>query len=79
MEQRVFEQAVLDILHQVPGQHRESVLTDVQTLVNERKKLGKVVEKRRFNVERHRALRQLTATIGGSLADAVSVERDERG
>jgi len=79
MEQQVFEQAVLDILHQVPVQHRESVLTEVQTLVNERKKSGEMAEKRRFNVDRHRTLRQLTATIRGSLADAVSAERDERG
>ena len=79
MEQRVFEQAVLDILHQVPGQHRESVLTDVNTLVHELRKSGDLVEKRQFNVERHRALRQLISTISGNLSAAVSAERDERG
>ena len=79
MEQRVFEQAILGILHQVPGQHRASVLTDVQTLVNELNKSDGVTEKRQFNVERHRALRQLTSTISGNLAAAISAERDERG
>jgi hypothetical protein len=79
MEQRVFEQAILDILHQVPLQHRESVLTDVQTLVNELKQSSGVTKKRQFNAERHRDLRRLTATISGNLAATVSAERDERG
>jgi hypothetical protein len=79
MEQQVFEQAVLDLLHQVPVQYRDLVLTDVQTLVNELKKSSAGVEERQFDTERHRALRRLTATIQGRLADAVAAERDERG
>jgi hypothetical protein len=32
-----------------------------------------------YSIERHREIRRLTASIQGSLAEAVVAERDERG
>lgn len=79
MEQKAFEQAVLTILRQVPEQQRTVILKLVQTLARELQKLDATHEKRAYSVETRRKIRELTATISGNLAAAISVERDERG
>ncbi len=79
MEQKAFEQAVLTILRQVPEQQRMVILKLVQTLARELQKLDATHEKRAYSVETHRKIRELTATISGNLAAAISAERDERG
>jgi len=79
MEQTSFEQAVLTVLRQVPEKQRATILKIVQTLVRELKEPEPTDEKKQYSVERHREIRRLTATIRGSLAEAISAERDERG
>ena len=79
MEEIPFEQAVVEALRDVPARQRETILRVVRTLARELKEPERTDGHRRYNVERHRAVRELTATAGGSLAAAVSAERDERG
>ena len=79
MEQAFFEQAVLAAIRQVPKEQRLAILKIVQTLVWELKEPEPQDGKRPYSVEQHREIRKLTATIRGSLAATISVERDERG
>jgi hypothetical protein len=80
MEQQVFEQAVLAVLRQVPEQQRMSILKIVQTLVREHLESEPAPQRTpSYNVEHHQEIRRLTASIRGSLAEAVVAERDERG
>jgi hypothetical protein len=80
MDQQSFEQAVLTVLRQVPEQQRLSILEVVQTLVREHLKLEPAGHRTQsYSVEHHREIRRLTASLQGSLAEAVAAERDERG
>jgi hypothetical protein len=79
MEQTSFEQAILATLRQIPEKRRSAILNIVQTLARELKEPEPATRKRHYNVERHQEIRRLTATIRGSLAAAISAERDERG
>ena len=79
MEQTSFEQAILATLRQIPEKRRSAVLNIVQTLARELKEPEPATGKKYYNVERLQEIRRLTATIHGSLAAAISAERDERG
>lgn len=79
MEQTSFEQAVMETLRQLPPGRWSAVLHILQTVVNEMKEPEHVDGRARYNIERHRAVRALTATIDGNLAATISPERDERG
>jgi len=80
MEQQSFEQAVLAVLRQVPEQERISILKIVQTLVREHLKAERAGHRSQsYSIEHHQEIRRLTASIQGSLAEAVAAERDERG
>lgn len=79
MDQESFEQAILAVLREVPEQHRMPILAMVQGLVKEQIHHKTSPTRPTYSVERHREIRRLTATIRGSLAEAISAERDERG
>ena len=79
MEQTLFEQAVVQALRDVPARQREAFLQLVRTFVRELKPSAPTDGELRYSVERHRAVRALSATVKGSLAATVSAERDERG
>ena len=80
MEQESFEEAVLAVLRQVPEQQRISILKIMQTLVGEHLKSEPAgLRSQSYSIEHHREIRRLTASIQGSLAEAVVAERDERG
>jgi hypothetical protein len=80
MEQQAFEQAVLTALRLIPEQQRVSILKIVQTLVQEHLKSEPAGHRpQSYSIERHQEIRQLTASIQGSLAEAAVAERDERG
>jgi hypothetical protein len=79
MDQESFEQAILAVLREVPEQHRMPILAMVQSLVKEQIHHKTPPMRPTYSVERHREIRKLTATIHGSLAEAISAERDERG
>jgi hypothetical protein len=79
MEEISFEQAVVEALRDVPARQRATILRVVRTLAQELKEPERTDGHRRYNVEQHRAVRALTAAVRGSLAAAVSAERDERG
>ena len=79
MEQPSVEQAIMDALRDVPTKQRAIILQIVRTLVNELKETAGTDGQPHYSVERHRAVRRLTATVEGSLAAAISAERDERG
>jgi hypothetical protein len=79
MDQESFEQAILAVLREVPEQHRIPILAMVQSLVKEQIYHKTPPTRPTYSVERHREIRRLTATIRGSLAEAISAERDERG
>ena len=78
MDQESFEQAILAILRQVPEHHRMTILAMVQDFIKEQihNKAGQT--KRLYNVERHREIRRLTATMRGTLAKTIAAEREER-
>jgi hypothetical protein len=50
----------------------------VQGLVKEQIQHKTPPTRPRYSVERHREIRRLTATIRGSLVEAISAERNER-
>jgi hypothetical protein len=79
MEQTALEQAILDTLRDLPAKRRDVILQIVQMLVRELKEAARTEGHPRYSVERHRAVRQLTATVEGSLAAAIRAERDQRG
>ena len=56
-----------------------SILATVQGLVKEELHHKTPPTRPAYSVERNREIRRLTATIRGSLAEAISAERDERG
>ena len=69
----------METLRQLPPGRWSAVLHILQTLVSEMKEPERIDGRTRYNIERHRAVRALTATIDGDLAAAISAERDERG
>ena len=79
MDQASFVQAILEVLHQVPEQHRVTVLVLVQDFVKEQIHLKTKPTKPAYSVERHQELRKLTTTIRGTLTEAITAEREERG
>jgi hypothetical protein len=79
MEQASFEQALLALIRKVPEAKRMAILHTVQLLVGRHLELEWEDGQRPYNTERHQEVRQLTATIRGSLAAAIAAERDERG
>ena len=79
MDETAFERAVAEALRDVPTGQRETILRVVRTLSHELKQPARTDDRRRYDVERHRAVRAATATAEGSLAAAVSVDRGERG
>jgi hypothetical protein len=79
MDQASFEQAILKVLHQVPEQHRVTILAPVQDFVKEQIHLNTKPMKPAYSVERHQEIRKLTTTIRGTLAEAITAEREERG
>lgn len=79
MEEISLEQAVVEALRDLPVKQRETILRVVRTLARELKAAERAAGRGRYNVERHRAVRALTATVAGSLAESVSAERDDRG
>jgi hypothetical protein len=79
MEQECFEQALLALIRRVPEEKRMPILHTVQLLVGRHPELDGEDGHRPYSLERHREVRRLTATIRGSLAAAIAVERDERG
>jgi hypothetical protein len=79
MDQESFEQAVLAVLRQVPEQHRLTVLAMVQDFVKEQIRNRTKQTKPTYSVESHQEIRKLTATIHGTLAEAIAAEREERG
>jgi hypothetical protein len=78
MDQESFEQAILAVLRDVPEQHHISLLAMVQGLVKEQIQHKTPPTRPTYSVERHREIRRLTATIRGSLVEAISAERNER-
>jgi hypothetical protein len=79
MDQESFEQAILAALRQVPEEHRMAILAMVQDFVKGQMYNKTPPTKPTYSVERHREIRKLTATIRGTLAEAICAERDERG
>jgi hypothetical protein len=79
MEQGSFEQALLALIRRVPEEKRMALLHTVQLLVGRHLELDEEDGQRPYNLERHREVRRLTATIRGGLAAAIAAERDERG
>jgi hypothetical protein len=79
MEQTPAEQAIMNALRDVPAKQRDAILQIVCALVRELKEAARPDGQPRYSVERHRSVRRLTATVEGSLAAAISAERDERG
>jgi len=51
----------------------------VQDFVKEQIHLNTKPMKPAYSVERHQEIRQLTTTIRGTLAEAITAEREERG
>ena len=79
MEQPSVEHAIMDALREVPTKQRAIILQIVRALIRELKETAPTDGEPQYSVERHRAVRRLTATVEGSLAAAISAERDERG
>jgi hypothetical protein len=79
MEQGSFEQALLALIRRVPEEKRMALLHTVQLLVGRYLELDGEDGQKPYDLERHRKVRRLTATIRGSLAAAIAAERDERG
>jgi hypothetical protein len=79
MEPGSFEQVLLALIRRVPEEKRIALLHTVQLLVGRQLEIDGEQRQRLYNVELHRKVRRLTATIRGSLAEAIAVERDERG
>jgi hypothetical protein len=79
MDQESFEQAILAVLREGPEQHRVPILAMVQSLVKEQIHHKTPPTRSTYSVERYPEIRRLTATLRGSLAEAISAERDERG
>jgi hypothetical protein len=79
MDQASFEQAILEVLHQVPEQHRGTILALVQDFVKEQIHLKTKPTKRAYGVERHRERREVTTTIHGNLAEVIASEREKSG
>jgi hypothetical protein len=79
MEQGSFEQALIALIRRVPEEKRMAILHTVQLLVGRYLDLDREDGQRPYSIERHREVRRLTATIRGSLAEAIATERDERG
>ena len=79
MEQGSFEQALLALIRRVPEEKRKAVLYTVELLVGRHLEFDQEDEPRPYSIERHQEVRRLTATIRGSLAAAITAERDERG
>jgi hypothetical protein len=79
MEQKTFEQALLALSRRVPEGKRVALLHTMQILVGRHLELDREDEQRPYSIARHQEVRRLTATIRGSLAAAITAERDERG
>ena len=79
MEQGSFEQALLALIRRAPEEKWMAILHTVQLLVGRHLELEREDGKRPYSPERHQEVRRLTATIRGSLAEAIAAERDERG
>jgi hypothetical protein len=76
MDQESFEQAIIAVLRQVPKLHRMTVLAMVQDFVRRKVRDNMIPKAPAYNVERHREIRKLTASIHGTLAEAVAAERE---
>jgi hypothetical protein len=79
MDQESFEQAILAVLRQVPEQHRMAILAMLQDFVKKQIHNKTKPTQSGYSVERHQEIRKLTATIRGTLAGAITAEREERG
>jgi hypothetical protein len=79
MEQTSVEQTIIDALRDMPAKQRDAVLQIVRLLARELKDAARTDGLPHYSVERHRVVRQLTGTVKGNLAAAISAERDERG
>jgi len=79
MEQNNFAEALAGVCSNVPEKHRSAVLRIVEILARQLQEPHAGVAKGAYDVERHREVRRLTASIRGSLASAVRAEREERG
>jgi len=79
MEQGSFEQALLALIRKVPEEQRMAILHTVQLLVGRHLEPDWEDGQMPYSIERHWEVRRLTATIRGSLAAAITAERDERG
>ena len=60
MDQASFEQAILEVLHQVPEQHRMTLLAMGQNFVKEQIHNQTKPTKPAYSVERHQEIRKLT-------------------
>jgi hypothetical protein len=76
MDQESFEQAMIAVLRQVPEGQRMTVLAMVQDFVRGKVRDNMIPKTLAYNVERHREIRKLTASIHGALAEAVAAERE---
>ena len=79
MEQSNFAEALVAVCNNVPEKHRSAVLHIVEILARQLQEPQAEEGKGAYDVERHREVRRITASIRGSLASAVSAEREERG
>jgi hypothetical protein len=79
MDQESFEQDIFAVLRQVPEQHRMAILTMLQDVVKEQFHGKTELTKPAYSVERHQEIRKMTTTIRGTLAEAITAEREERG
>jgi hypothetical protein len=79
MDQESFEQAIIAMLRQVPERQRMTILAMVQDFVRRQVHANMIPKKSTYNVERHREIRKLTASIHGTLAEAIAAEREKCG
>jgi hypothetical protein len=79
MEQNNFAEALVAACNNVPEKHRRAVLHIVEILARQLREPQAGVVKGAYDIERHREVRRLSASIRGSLASAVIAEREERG
>lgn len=79
MEHNNFAEALVAVCNNVPEKHRSAVLHIVEILTRQLQEPQAGIAKGAYDVERHREVRRLTASIRGSFASAVIAEREERG
>ena len=79
MDQKNFAAALVAVCHNGPEKYRRAVLPIDELLARQLQEPQAEEAKVAYDVERHRAVRRVTASIRGSLASTVSAEREERG